>query len=76
MTIDDLSKAAAADKDALSAKIKTYEADIKKYEAEKADADKQVTRLKEANENAEKLATIAEEIASAKEETDVVVADF
>jgi multidrug resistance efflux pump len=76
MTIDDLSKAAAADKDALSAKIKTYEADIKKYEAEKADADKQVTRLKEANENAEKLATIAEEIASAKEDTDVVVADF
>jgi hypothetical protein len=77
MTIDDLSKETDADKKTtLSAKIKEYEASIKLQEVVKKDAEKEVTRLKEANDNAEKLATIAEELASAKESTDLIIQDI
>jgi hypothetical protein len=77
MTIDDLSKETDADKKtALSAEIKQYEADIKTAGVTKAEAEKEVTRLKEANDNAEKLAEIAEELASAKEFTDTIIQDI
>ena len=42
----------------------------------KEDAEKEVTRFQEANDNADKLATIATEIAEAKEQTDLLVQDF
>jgi hypothetical protein len=57
----------------MSAEIKTYEENIVKFEAEKVEADKLVTRLKEAKENSEKLAAIAEEAAASKESTDEIV---
>jgi hypothetical protein len=74
MTIDDLQKETdAGKKETLSADIKAYEADIKAQEALKAAADKEVTRLKEAKDNSDKLAAIADEIAAAKAGTDEIV---
>lgn len=53
MTIDDLAKETdAAKKTELQDKIKAYDAEMKKQEALKAQAEKEVTRLKEANDNA------------------------
>lgn len=49
---------------------------MKTQKALKEAAEKEVTRLQEANDNAEKLAKIAAEIASAKEQTDLIVQDF
>lgn len=68
--------ATADEKTALQTKISDYEAQVKVQEALKAEADREVTRVKEAKENAEKLATLAQEIADAKENTDAIVADL
>lgn len=74
MTIDDLQKETdAAAKETLSAEIKEYEATIETQKLVKAAAEKEVKRLKEAKDNSEKLAGIADQIATAKENTDAVV---
>jgi len=61
MTIDDLQKETdAAAKETLSAEIKEYEATIETQKLVKAAAEKEVKRLKEAKDNSEKLAGIAD----------------
>lgn len=74
MTIEDLSKETDdSKKTTLSALIKEYEANVKAQKALKAQAEKEVTRLKEAKNNAENLSRIADEKAAAKEETDAII---
>jgi ribosomal protein S17E len=57
-------------------KINAYEADTKLQEVLKAEAEVEVTRLREAKDNSDKLATLAGEIADAKANTDAIVADL
>jgi replicative DNA helicase len=52
------------------------DAEILVQQGLEAEAKKQVTRLKEAKENSEQLSAIADAIASAKEQIDVLVDDF
>lgn len=55
------------------ANVKKYEAMILEQKEIQAAAQKEADRLKEASDNAEALANIAEEMATAKEETDAVI---
>lgn len=75
--IDDLSKESDAEKKAtLQQQIAQLEADIKSEGVKKAAAEKERDRLKEAKENSDKLAEIADQIANAKEETDSIIQDL
>lgn len=62
------------DKAAADAKVVELEAEIAELEEERAAAQKEATRLEEANNNSQALATLANEIATAKNDTDAVVA--
>jgi hypothetical protein len=77
MTIEDLQRETdSSKKGTLQTQITQYETDMAIQKALKEAAEKEVTRYKEANENADKLATIAQEIADAKNATDEIVQDF
>jgi hypothetical protein len=66
--------ATTEDQAAADAAIVGLEADIAKYTKDQAAYEKEASRLEEANENSQKLAALAAEIASAKNATDEVVA--
>lgn len=72
--IDNIASAADdAERDRLQAEVATLESQIKEQEALKAAAELEVTRFEEAAKNADELAALAGEIASAKASTDAII---
>jgi hypothetical protein len=73
LLVEELSAADDTAAEALQAQVTALEAQIKEQDDLKAAAEIEVTRLKEAKENSDTLAGLADEIASAKAETDSII---